>query len=350
VYNLPIFKQLIELLHWILVTINDALASWGLSSNWTWGLAIIGLTIIVRLVLFPLTWKQFASAQAMQAIQPKLKELQKKYKSDRGKLQQETMKLYQEHRVNPFASCLPLLLQLPVFIALYAAISGKASYLDSASVQSLYKAGFLWIHQWVAHAGMIPPPGFPPPGGVGGLGQPDPTHILLVLYVVTQLISTELMLVTQTDKTQKMIMRAMPIMFVFFLYRFPAGLFIYWVTTNLWTIGQQLLIRRMMKSKDLDTSEAKPVKPAKRSRFMEAIMSGQEDRLKGREALIAKQRSKKAMDAPTGDGAKSGGSAQGGGKQGGSGKTTRKPPPGKGKRKPGATPGKGQSKSGPVGG
>ena len=84
------------------------LASLGLGANWTWGLSIIGLTIIVRLVLFPLTWKQFKSAQRMQAIQPKLKELQKKYKGDRGKLQEETMKLYQEHRVNPFASCLPL--------------------------------------------------------------------------------------------------------------------------------------------------------------------------------------------------------------------------------------------------
>jgi YidC/Oxa1 family membrane protein insertase len=174
------------------------------------------------------------------------------------------------------------------------------------------------------------------------LGQPDPTHILLVLYVVTQLISTELMLVTQTDKTQKMLMRAMPIMFVFFLYRFPAGLFVYWVTTNVWTIGQQLLIRKVMKPKDIATVKAKP---AKRSRFMEAIMSGQDERLKGREALIAKQRAKKAIDAPAEGDAKSGGA-----KQGGARKTTRKPPPGKGKRKPGAAPGKGQSKSGPVGG
>ena len=120
-YNLPILRQLILLLHWVLVT-HQRLAprSLGLGHNWTWGLAIIGLTIIVRLVLFPLTWKQFSSAQAMQAIQPKIKELQKKYKSDRAKLQQETMKLYQEHRVNPFASCLPILLQLPVFISLYA--------------------------------------------------------------------------------------------------------------------------------------------------------------------------------------------------------------------------------------
>ena len=78
----------------------------------------------MRLILFPLTWKQYKSAQQMQVIQPQIKELQKKYKNDRGKLQEETMKLYSEHRVNPFASCLPLILQLPVFISLYAAIKG----------------------------------------------------------------------------------------------------------------------------------------------------------------------------------------------------------------------------------
>ncbi len=134
-YNLPGFKQLIELLNWVLVHLEHFLASLGLGPNWTWGLAIIGLTIIVRLILFPLTWKQFSSAQAMQAVQPKLKELQKKYKGDRAKLQAETMKLYQEHRVNPFASCLPIILQLPVFISLYYAIKGTP-YLDPANTKA----------------------------------------------------------------------------------------------------------------------------------------------------------------------------------------------------------------------
>ena len=293
-YSWPLFKQLVLLLHWVLVSINGFLQNTlGLPSYWSWGLAIIGLTIIVRLILFPLTWKQFASAQAMQAIQPKIKELQKKHKNDRGKLQQETMALYQEHRVNPFASCLPLLLQLPVFISLYAAIKGLgplSAPVYQPSVEALNNASFLWIPH---------------------LGNPDPYYILLILYVVTQLISTELMLVTQSDKTQKMIMRAMPIMFVFFLWKFPAGLFVYWVTTNVWTIGQQLLIRKMMKPKDLETMSAKP---AKRSRFMEAIMSGQDERMKGREKLIAEQRRKKGLDAPTTDQAQSGAAKQGGAK------------------------------------
>jgi YidC/Oxa1 family membrane protein insertase len=253
-YNLPIFSQLVLLLHWILVTIEEFLASLGLSQHWTWGLAIIGLTIIVRLILFPLTWKQYSSAQAMQAMQPHIKELQRKHKDDRAKIQQETMKLYQEHRVNPFASCLPLLLQLPVFLALYAAIKGLGPLSApeyQISVKALERASFLWIPH---------------------LGFPDPTYILLVLYVVTQLISTELMLATQTDKTQKMLMRSMPIIFVFFLFNFPAGLFVYWVTTNLWTIGQQLLIRKVMKPFTPGTADTKP---AKRSRIVDALVSAQ---------------------------------------------------------------------------
>ena len=121
--------------------------------------------------------------------------------------------------------------------------------------------------------------------------MPDPYYILLVLYVVSQLISTELMLSAQTDKSQKMLMRAMPIMFVFFLFNFPAGLFVYWVTTNVWTIGQQLLIRKVMKPKDLATMTAKP---AKRSRFMEALTAAQGERMQTREELIAKQKAERA--------------------------------------------------------
>jgi len=322
VYNLPILKQLVLLLHWILVTINGALASLGLGPNWSWGLAIIGLTIIVRLVLFPLTWKQFSSAQSMQVIQPQLKELQKKHKGDRGKLQQETMQLYKEHRVNPFASCLPLVLQLPVFISLYAAIKGMGPLNMGVgnpqlpSVAALNHASFLWIPH---------------------LGLSDPYYILLILYVVSQLVSTELMLATQTDKSQKMIMRAMPIMFVFFLFRFPAGLFVYWVTTNLWTVGQQLLIRKVMKPRDLATMSAKP---AKRSRIMEAITSAQGDRVQTREELIAKQKAERA---------KQGGARQAAG-QPAAKKGARKAPPGKGKRKQSPPADQGKNKSSPAGG
>ena len=251
-YNIFPFKQLILGLHWILVTIEEFLAGLGLGPEWTWGLAIIGLTLIVRSILFPLTWKQYRHALSLQALQPKMKDLQRRHKDDRAKLQQETMKLYQEHRVNPFASCLPLLLQLPVFIALYAAIKGLGPLLPTdPTVIALNSASFLWIPQ---------------------LGEPDPYYILLVLYVVSQFISTELMLATQSDKMQKMMMRAMPLFFVIFLWNFPAGLFVYWVTSNLWTIGQQLLIKKAMKPVDL---AAVSTKPRKRSRIVDALVAAQ---------------------------------------------------------------------------
>ena len=150
------------------------------------------------------------------------------------------------------------------------------------------------------------------------------------------------MLSAQTDKSQKMIMRAMPIMFVFFLFSFPAGLFVYWVTTNVWTIGQQLLIRKVMKPKDLATMTAKP---AKRSRFMEAITAAQGERMQTREELIAKQKAERAKPG----GAKQGGAKQAGGSPAAK-KGARKAPPGKGKSKqsPPADPGK--NKDGPAGG
>ncbi len=301
--SVPVFKQLIQLFNWVLVNLHDLFSAWGLSEDWTWGFAIIGLTIIVRLILFPLTWKQYSNAQALQAMQPRVKELQRKHKDDRNKLQAETMKLYQEHRVNPFASCLPLLLQLPVFIALYYAIRGT-DYLDPTTTKALADAGFLWIKSVAA--------------GGAGLGQPDPTHVLLVLYVVTQLISTELMLATQSDKMQKWLMRLMPIMFVFFLWSFPAGLFVYWVTTNLWTIGQQLLIRKAMKPY---TPSADNGKPVKRSRIVDALVTAQDKGDKGPASTSGATQKKGPATQRTAQAASKSGSGQGA-KTAGGGKQT----------------------------
>ncbi len=292
--SLPIVRQLIELMHWALVTIHGLIPD-SLEAA-SWGLAIILLTIVVRLILFPLTWKQYRSAQSMQAVQPKIKELQKKYKSDRAKLQQETMKLYQEHHVNPFASCLPLLLQLPVFISLYYSISGRAAYLDQSVTEAIKNASFLWIDR---------------------LG--DPNHVLLVFYVVTQLASTELTLTTMSDSRQKWMMRGMPIIFVFILMNFPAGLFLYWITTNLWTIMQQLIIRRLAPA--TGTADGKP---HKRSRFMEAVTRAQDDRARQRGDMLEANAGDTASDGETGRSAKTRGPS---GKPGGKGTGARKGSP-----------------------
>jgi YidC/Oxa1 family membrane protein insertase len=225
---------------------RDFLA-WIYSWVGNWGVSIIVLTVIVRICIFPLTWKQIRSQMAMQSLSPKIKEIQAKHKGDKQRIQQETMRLYQEYRVNPLASCLPLLLQLPIFILLYYSIRNYPPLQD---------AQFLWFT----------------------LGEPDPYYILLIIYVASQLVSTELMLTPETPAQQKWMMRAMPIIFVAFLYNFPSGLFVYWITTNLWTIGQTGIVRYMRKNHPVELKAADPNAPRKRSRFMDAMSAAQQQR------------------------------------------------------------------------
>jgi YidC/Oxa1 family membrane protein insertase len=252
------FRPLINGLQWLLETFE----SWAaqvpfLESIGSWGIAIIMLTMLVRTLMLPLTIKQYKSQASMAALQPKIKALQKKYKKDRAKLQEETMKLYREYQVNPFASCLPLFIQMPIFLCLYYAIRGE---------KALQLGNFLWIK-----AGEVTSQD--PYTFIHGLGNPDKTYILFALYIITQMVSTELMMSPETEKQQKMIMRAMPIFFGVILYRFPSGLFVYWVTTNIWTIGQQLIIRRRIHKPG---AELAPPGPKKESRFMRALTEAQD--------------------------------------------------------------------------
>ena len=200
---------------------------------WAW--SIVALTVIVRMILVPLTVKQIHSMQNLQRFAPQMKEIQKKYKSDKQKQNEELMKFYRENQINPAASCLPMLAQFPVFIALYFV-----------------------LRQFSKH---------PPGGDLSWLGHhfvPDITahanahwsgYLLLVIYVASQLVSTMLMSSTM-DKSQRIMLMVLPVVFVTFLLNFPVGLVIYWVTTNLWTVGQGLITRRLM---------PKPAVPEKRS-------------------------------------------------------------------------------------
>ena len=203
-----------------------------------WGASIVALTVVVRAALLPLTLKQFKSMQNMVKFQPEIKRLQERYKGDRERLNQEMMKFYRENKVNPFASCLPLVAQLPVFLALF--------YMLRTDLRLDICPG-------------INPPGTsnPKPCGSGGGGEflfiPDLTDkatggvliTLVVLYVGSQLLSTILMS-TATDRTQRMIFLALPFVFVIFVINFPAGLLVYWITTNLWTIVQQAIVRKRL--------------------------------------------------------------------------------------------------------
>ena len=265
-----IFGPLVGALQTVLRAIHSVVHNWGLS--------IIILTIIVRLILMPLTFKQFRSAQSMQALQPKIKELQRKYKGDKRKVQEETMKLYQEYRVNPFASCLPLLLQMPIFICLYYAIRFTPEIRTSS----------FWIIPSLGH----------------------PYLPLFVFYIASQVVSTELMMQPETEKQQKYLMRLMPVMFIFILYRFPAGLMLYWVTTNLWTIMQQVIIRRTSPKRELE-----PVGPKPPGRFMRALTQAQARTVDGQEQRVAGGASgRSARDGSGKSTAKGSGARQGGGK------------------------------------
>jgi YidC/Oxa1 family membrane protein insertase len=232
-------QPLIDVFDGVLVFFHDTV---GLS----WGFSIIALTIVVRTALIPLTLKQFKSMQALQRLSPEIKALQAKYKDDRQRLNQEMMKFYQENKVNPFGSCLPLVLQLPVFFSLFYMlrkdlkidICGPKEHILSVAAQhgktltsigcdqvDPGSAGFLFINDLTAKS----------TGGV--------LAVLLVLYVGSQLLSSVLMSVT-ADRNQRFIMIALPFVFVPFIQGFPAGLLVYWITTNLWTVGQQYIIRR----------------------------------------------------------------------------------------------------------
>jgi len=246
------FSPLITLFEEIMVFIHDNLV------GGSWGFAIVGLTVLIRAILVPLTFRQLKSMQEMQRLAPQINALKEKYKEDKQRQQQELMKFYQEHKINPLASCLPLLLQLPVFISLFYMLRTdlKKHICGSQLVEHYSALG----HQAVASVSKLPSTFIEhtscnsiAPHSAKFLFLPDITNkatgvdlvILIVLYVGSQLAST-LIATATADPNQRRMMLLIPIVFVVILYRYPAGLLVYWITTNLWTIGQQFLIRRHM--------------------------------------------------------------------------------------------------------
>jgi YidC/Oxa1 family membrane protein insertase len=221
-----IFQPLIDLFEAVLVFFHDQFGA-------SWGLSIILLTVVVRAALLPLAVKQFRSMQALQRIAPQLKEIQEKYKDDPQRRNQETMRFYQEHKVNPFASCLPILAQLPVFLSLFYLL--RSDLRVDICGQSAKACGEIGQpEKWFFITDITDK-------ATGGV-----LVALIAIYIGSQLISSLLMMTATTDKTQRMIILALPFVFVPFIYQFPAGLIMYWITTNLWTIGQQQFLRRVI--------------------------------------------------------------------------------------------------------
>ena len=242
------FSPIIDVFAAILVFLHDHVFFIGSS----WGLAIIGLTVLVRLVLLPLTMKQFKSMQKMQLIAPQMKEVQAKYKDDKQRQSEEMMKLYKEHGVNPFASCLPLVLQLPVLISLFYALKQNLKT-DICGPQIAHHFGHLTIKTVSAAQIQSVSCNQVAPGSAKFLFIPDITAqatgvvliVLLALYIGSQLAST-LLMSASADPNQRRMMILLPLVFTAFIFRFPAGVLVYWITTNFWTLGQQYFVRRTM--------------------------------------------------------------------------------------------------------
>jgi YidC/Oxa1 family membrane protein insertase len=236
-----IFQPLVDVFEAVLKAIHSVIGG-------SWGWSIVLLTVLVRAILLPLTVKQFHSMQKMQRLTPEMKRVQAKYKEDKQRQQQELMKLYQEHGVNPFGSCLPLVAQLPVFIGLYYMLRTSLRGDICPQIQPHH---FVNGH-WVVNTAHTVPCG--PHNGAGFLFIPDLTNkatggvlvALIILYVGTQLASSLMMSTPQMDRNQRLLMLGLPVVFVFIIIGFPAGVLVYWITTNLWTMGQQYFIRRRL--------------------------------------------------------------------------------------------------------
>src|SRR3954465_839426 len=204
-----------------------------------WGLAIIALTLLIRSLLLPLTLKQLRSMYRMAQFTPELKKLRDKHSSDPQRLQQETMAFYKQHRINPLASILPAVAQLPVFLSVYFMLRTDLRYDICPAIN---------------------PPGTSNPQPCGETAAshflfiPDLTSratgavlvALIVLYVGSQLFSFLLSANPTMDKTQRMIFIALPFFFITIAWQLPAGLLVYWITTNAWTIVQGVIVRKRL--------------------------------------------------------------------------------------------------------
>jgi YidC/Oxa1 family membrane protein insertase len=208
-----------------------------------WGWAIVLLTICVRALLVPLTVRQIRSMARMQQLAPEMKAIQAKYKEDKQRQQQEMMKFYKENNVNPLASCLPLAAQLPVFISLYYMLRQSLRVDICPLWQRANNHGILSTAHTVP-CGAHGQSSFLFIGDITDKATGATLVILILLYVGTQLGSSLMMSGAMTDRTQRQIMLFMPLLFVIFVIRFPAGVLVYWITTNLWTIGQQYVVKR----------------------------------------------------------------------------------------------------------
>jgi YidC/Oxa1 family membrane protein insertase len=244
-------------------------ALFGPSSGWSWVLAIVGLTVVIRAALIPLFVKQIKSSRNMQLLQPKVKELQKKYGHDRERLAQETMALYKETGTNPFASCLPILLQMPIFLALFRLIDNAAKgtpkgVLTPEQVDQLQHAKIFGAEISASFT-----------KANGNLHVQILAAVLVVAMTATtfltqrQLMSKNMpadAMTGQYAQQQKMLLYVLPVVFAVGGIAFPIGVLFYWTTSNLWTMGQQFYVIRNNPAPGTPAAKAKQDRDAEKRR------------------------------------------------------------------------------------
>jgi YidC/Oxa1 family membrane protein insertase len=229
-----VLQPLIDACEWVLEFWHGVIGDFPNS----WGWAIILLTFTVRILILPLTFKGVKSMQRLQTLQPEIKKIQERYKDDKQRMNQEVMAFYQREKVNPLGSCMPLLLQIPFFISLFYLLRSPEFKADIADNPGFYAIDNL----------------------AEKVTEPVLLGVLIVLYIGTQLAASAVTAFS-ADPMQRRIMFALPFVFVIFIINFEAGLIVYWITTNVWTIGQQLLVKKLYPKPVLD-AEAEAEKAA----------------------------------------------------------------------------------------
>jgi YidC/Oxa1 family membrane protein insertase len=233
----------------VLVWFHDTI---GLS--WSW--SIVALTVVVRILLVPVALRQIHSMQSLQMHAPEMKRIQQQFKNDRQRQSEELMKFYRDNKINPYAACLPIVFQIPIFISLFFVLRGfekeifcdpqygSADFCHTVEGKLTVLPQFESMLEWLGLVHITEPVR-------DGWGP-----VLLLVYVASQLTSTWLMSTQMQSTAQRVMIMVLPIVFIPFIINFPTGLMIYWLTTNLWTTGQGIVTRRLM---------PKPTAPPKRT-------------------------------------------------------------------------------------
>jgi len=253
-----IFQPLIDIFGPVLLFLHNIIGG-------SWGWSIIALTVVVRALLLPLAVKQMQPMQELQQLAPQLKAIQAKYKDDKQRQQQEMMKFYKRNDINPLASFLPVVAQIPVFIGVYYTLQTRLREDICPGLQASYRHADALHHagQTTACHGL---------NGSNWLVIHDLTNtapgltlvVLILLYVATQLASSLMIQAPTMDQTQRRMMMLLPLFFVIFIISFPAGLILYWITTNTWTMAQQWVMRRRIKPDVAVTPTGPPPSPGGR--------------------------------------------------------------------------------------